>query len=127
MSTLREASKEDIIFELLLSLNRGNSGSSNIRVQTAINQFNDLVENGLYFTKAQKKEHLNKSVAKIMEVFNDMGFAFSIDGYEINVELPKGAYNEIKGLLETICDSNNTYFLASSGGTGKYNLFLKHR
>ena len=39
--------KEDIIFELLLSLNRGNSGYAVERVDTAIRQYKQLVEKGI--------------------------------------------------------------------------------
>lgn len=38
-------SREEIIFELVLSLNNGNVCYVNDRVRLAINQYNDLVEN----------------------------------------------------------------------------------
>lgn len=37
--------KEEIIYELVLSLNNGNSSYVNERVELAIAQYNDLVEN----------------------------------------------------------------------------------
>lgn len=40
-------SREDIIYELLLSLNQGNSGYINNRVQYAIEQYEELVSKGI--------------------------------------------------------------------------------
>ena len=39
--------KADIILELVLSLNRGDSMSSELRVQTAERQYNDMVARGI--------------------------------------------------------------------------------
>ncbi len=39
--------KSEIIIQLLLSLNRGNTGSSCFRVGTAIEQYQELVDKGI--------------------------------------------------------------------------------
>ena len=39
--------KEEIIYDLVLSLNKGNCGYSGDRVETAINQYNTFVRFGL--------------------------------------------------------------------------------
>lgn len=39
--------KAEIILELVLSLNRGNSMSSELRVQTAERQYDDMVKRGI--------------------------------------------------------------------------------
>lgn len=39
--------KEEIIYEILLSLNKGNCGYSDDRVRLAIQQYNSLVNKGL--------------------------------------------------------------------------------
>lgn len=43
MNTNLGKTKEEIIYELLLSLNRGNSGCASDRVHEAINQYQKLV------------------------------------------------------------------------------------
>ena len=39
--------REEVIYELLLSLNNGNTGHSSARVELAINQYNDLIKNNI--------------------------------------------------------------------------------
>ena len=40
-------SKEEIILQLVLSLNRGNSMSAELRIQMAERQYNDMVNRGI--------------------------------------------------------------------------------
>lgn len=40
-------SKEEIVYELLISLNKGNSGYAGERVQAALDQYNKLVRAGI--------------------------------------------------------------------------------
>ena len=44
---LHKLTKADIILDLVLSLNRGDSMSSELRVQTAERQYNDMVARGI--------------------------------------------------------------------------------
>jgi len=39
--------REDIIYEILISLNQGNSGDINNRIQYAIEQYEELVSEGI--------------------------------------------------------------------------------
>lgn len=47
MKTNLGKTKEEIIYELLISLNRGNSGYAYERVQKAIDQYQKLVSAGI--------------------------------------------------------------------------------
>ena len=44
---LHKLTKADIILKLVLSLNRGDSMSSELRVQTAERQYDDMVKRGI--------------------------------------------------------------------------------
>lgn len=46
--------KENLIIELLVSLNQGNSGYINDRVKYAIEQYNQLVENNIIIENQNK-------------------------------------------------------------------------
>ena len=46
MKTNLGKTREEIIFEILLSLNKGNSECVDYRVSNAIRQYNQLVKNG---------------------------------------------------------------------------------
>lgn len=46
MMTNLNKTKEEIIYELVLSLNNGNCCYANERVKIAVSQFNELVDNG---------------------------------------------------------------------------------
>jgi len=42
-----DKTKEEIIFELLLSINKGGGGALSLNVDVAISQYNKLVEKGV--------------------------------------------------------------------------------
>lgn len=68
MSTNLNKTKEEIIYELLLSLNNGNTGCADNRVEFAIAQYDSLIKNGIvneicnhtWTTKAKYYSHENK-------------------------------------------------------------------
>lgn len=75
MMTNLYKTRENIIYELVLSLNKGSSGVLDSRVDTAIQQYNSMVKKGIIVEKDEDDEEdgcYEKDLAKVCDELHEM-------------------------------------------------------
>lgn len=122
METNLGKTKEEIIYEILLNLNRGNSGCIDSRVKYAIEQYNLLVKQGII-----KEEKIMKTEQNVLndylrkaEIYdnlsNKFGCPLEVIVEAINDEIidAKGNHREVSLHYGTIRGKKEYYFHAYS-------------
>ena len=64
--------RENIIYELVLSLNKGSSGVLDSRVDTAIQQYNSMVKKGIIVEKDEDDEEDNYYEEDLAKVYDEL-------------------------------------------------------